>query len=155
MLEIGAPAPRFKGTDQHGSRWSSDGLAGRPYVVYFYPKAGSLGCTLETQGFARLAGPLSSLGISLLGVSIDPVSAQARFAEKCEVAFPLVADEDGEVARKFGVLGAFRHARRVTFFVGADGKVTEVVRSALPAVHVRRVQQRFLGSATSSQPGGP
>ncbi len=155
MLEPGAIAPKFEGTDQHGARWSSDGLEGRPYVLYFYPKAGSLGCTLETQGFARLAGPLNSRGISLLGVSVDPPAAQARFAEKCEVAFPLVADEQGDVARKFGVLGPFRHARRVTFFVGVDGKVTEVVRSALPAVHVRRVQERFLGSAPSPEAGGP
>ncbi len=149
MLEPGATVPPFEGTDQHGGRWTSDSLRGRPYILYFYPKAGSLGCTRETHGFEGLVEPLGARGIALLGVSEDPPPAQARFAEQCQVTFPLVADVTGDVARKFGVLGMFRMARRVTFFVGEDGKILEVVQSPLPGVHLRRVRDRFLAS------GGP
>ncbi len=146
MTETAEVAPAFRGIRQDGATFDTASLTDRPYVLFFYPKAGSLGCNREAKGFVELAPHLNAAGISIVGVSVDRPDAQQRFAEDCRVPFPLVADPDRAIARQFGVLGAFGVARRVTFLVGADGTVLETVHSALPGEHVRRTRARFLAS---------
>ena len=62
---------------------------------------------------------------------------QRSFAERCQVPYPLIADHDKSIARRFGVLGLLGHARRVTFFLDADGRVTQVVEGMMPGPHLR------------------
>jgi thioredoxin-dependent peroxiredoxin len=151
MIEVGDEAPAFAGTTQDGGRVDSAALRGKPFIVYFYPKANSSGCALEARGFAKLYPTLQSAGIGLVGVSVDPVDAQKSFAEKCAVGFPLVADKDKSIARSYGALGLLGIAKRVTFFVGADGRVTEVVQGILPGPHVERAQE-FAAAAAPHPP---
>lgn len=146
MSEQWTRVPAFRGLRDDSSPFDSTSLHGRPYVLFFYPRANSLGCTREAKGFAEIAPELERAGVSLVGVSVDPASAQRSFAERCRLPFPLIADADRAVARSFGVLGAFGVARRVTYLVGADGELLETVRSPLPKEHVRRVVARFLRS---------
>ena len=120
---------------------SRAGLRGRPLVLFFYPKAGSLGCTRESVEFARHFDEFRARGVEVVGVSVHSPSAQRKFAESCSLPFPLVADEDREIARKFGVLGAFGFARRVTFLIQPDGRISDVVASPLPGPHVRRARE--------------
>jgi thioredoxin-dependent peroxiredoxin len=141
MLTVGDSIPDFEGTTGSGSRLSAVSLRGRAVVLYFYPKAGSLGCTRESVEFARHFDEFRARGVEVVGVSVDSPSAQHTFAESCSLPFPLVADEDREIARKFGVLGAFGFARRVTFLIQPDGRIADVVTSPLPGPHVRRARE--------------
>jgi thioredoxin-dependent peroxiredoxin len=141
MLAVGEPAPPFVGTTQDGSRFNSATLHGRPYILYFYPKANTAGCTIEARGFSQQYPAIQRAGFALVGVSVDSVDAQKSFAEKCAVAFPLVADRDRAVAKAYGVLGLLGVAKRVTFFVGADGRVTDVIEGLLPGPHLKRAEE--------------
>jgi thioredoxin-dependent peroxiredoxin len=76
-------------------------------------------------------------------VSVDTVGAQKRFAENCGIPFPLIADSDKAIARRYGVLGILGVARRVTFLVDPTGRVSEVVEGMLPGQHVQAARVRF------------
>ena len=144
MLARGALAPDFEAPTADGSLLRLSSLRGGPVVLYFYPKAGTAGCTRESIGFAGLFPALAPRGVRVVGVSVDDADRQHRFAEDCSLPFPLVADPGKAIARLYGVLGAFGLARRVTFLLDADGRVSDIVDSFLPGPHVDRVRDRLL-----------
>lgn len=144
MIQPGDIAPDFEGISTRGGPFRLSGLKGGPVVLYFYPRAGSLGCTYESIGFAKAYPALRERGVSVVGVSVDSVTDQRKFLETCSLPFPLVADSDQVIARKFEVLGAFGHARRVTFLLDEARRVLQVVDSIRPGVHVTAVKRTFL-----------
>ena len=143
MIEPGAQAPDFQGTTQNGEPIALSTYRGRPVVLYFYPKANTTGCTLEARGFAEHYPELQQAGAEVIGVSVDSVTAQKSFSEKCHLPFPLVADHDKTIARQYGVLGLLGVAKRVTFLVDADGRVAERVDGMMPGPHVQRAVERL------------
>jgi peroxiredoxin Q/BCP len=145
MLVAGDVAPDFVGVTADGGQLRSADLRGAPLILYFYPRANSAGCTRESIGFAHYHRAFADRGIGIVGVSVDDQEDQKRFAEKCSLPFPLIADSSKEIARAFGVLGAFGLAKRVTFFLDANGRVVDVVDSFLPGAHVQRARARWLG----------
>ena len=155
MLSTGDSAPEFEGTTGAGTRLALRDLKGHPVVLYFYPKASSLGCTRESIGFAHYYPAFKERGVEIVGVSVDEVSDQQRFSEHCSLPFPLIADSEKEIARAYGVLGVLGVARRVTFLLDAQGRILEVVDSILPKPHVQRARDRFLSpsAAPSAAPG--
>lgn len=157
MIQPGDVAPDFEGISTRGSGFRLSSLRGGPVVLYFYPRAGSLGCTYESIGFAKEHSALKERGVSVVGVSVDSLSDQRRFLETCALPFPLVADSDQAIARKFEVLGAFGHARRVTFLLDREGRVLQIVDSIRPGVHVTAAKRAFLtgpGPWPSTRPAG-
>ncbi len=144
MLQPGDLAPDFEGLSTRGAGFRLSTLRGGPVVLYFYPRAGSLGCTYESIGFAKEHAALREKGVSVVGVSVDSVDDQKRFLETCSLPFPLVADSDQTIARRFGVLGAFGHARRVTFLIDGTGRILQVVDSIRPGAHVVAAKRTFL-----------
>ena len=137
MLAVGDRLPDFSGHDVDGHRVDTSVLAGRPLVLFFYPKANSLGCTREARAFAEHRERFERRGARVVGVSVDAADAQRAFAERCRLPYSLISDSTGELARRFGVLGAFGLARRVTFVVDAAGRIRHVTESLLPATHVK------------------
>ncbi|HTP53844.1 MAG TPA: peroxiredoxin [Thermoplasmata archaeon] len=152
MLAVGDLAPEFVGTTHRGETLSLTTLRGRPAVLYFYPRAGTTGCTMEANEFARHYAEFERAGVALVGVSVDSLEAQQRFAEKCQLPFPLVADADRTIARKFGALGLLGLAKRVTFWIGADGRIEEVISGMMPAPHVRGALERLARSGRGAAP---
>jgi thioredoxin-dependent peroxiredoxin len=152
VLAKGDVAPDFEGPTSAGTSLRLSSLKGAPVVLYFYPKAGTSGCTRESIGFADLYPSLSKSGVRVVGISVDDLEHQNKFAENCSLPFPLVADPGKEIARSYGVLGAFGLARRVTFVLDKDLRVTEVVESFLPGAHLQKVRQRLLADAGHSPP---
>jgi thioredoxin-dependent peroxiredoxin len=140
VVAVGEPAPEFTGQTDRGASLSLASMRGRPVILFFFPKANSPGCTMETRAFADHHAELQSAGFQLVGVSVDSVSAQRQFASKCSVDFPLIADVDKSIARSYGVLGFLGFARRVTFFIGPDGKVQDVVSAIGPSSHIERAR---------------
>ena len=149
MVAVGESAPDFEAPDQNGSPFRLSSLKGAPVVLYFYPKADTPGCTIEAKGFQQHLGEFGGRGVRVVGVSTDDCPAQKAFASKYGLAFTLVADAKKEVARRYGVLGALGHAKRVTFLIDPAGQVVEVVDGS-PDHHVERARARFLGGGTAA-----
>jgi peroxiredoxin Q/BCP len=128
-------APDFEGMTSQGTRFRLSEHRGHPVVVYFYPKADTPGCTIESKGFRDRFGELDQRKVVVVGVSVDSVEDEKAFSQKYGFPFPLVADADAAITKSFGVLGR-GHARRVTFLIGPDGKIERVIDSMLPGTHV-------------------
>ncbi len=146
MVAIGDTAPDFEAPDQDGRAFRLSSLRGSPVVLYFYPAADTPGCTVEAKGFQSELSDFAAKGVHVIGVSVDDCPAQKAFARKYGLAFPLLADASKEVAGRYGVLGPRGSARRVTFLLGPDGRVEEVVDGSPPEKHVQRARARFLAA---------
>lgn len=143
MVDVGEAAPEFEGPSSLGGRFKLSDHKGHPVVVYFYPKASTSGCRIETNAFQALHGEFRKRNVTIVGVSVDTPEAESKFAEECSTEFGLVADHDRAIATKYGVVGPNGNARRVTFLLGPDGRVVEKVDGA-PLDHVAHAKARFL-----------
>ncbi|HEY4829557.1 MAG TPA: thioredoxin-dependent thiol peroxidase [Solirubrobacteraceae bacterium] len=142
VIDRGDIAPDFELPDQHGNAVTLSGLRGRTVVLYFYPKADTPGCTTQACGVRDHRSNYDEAGAVVLGVSPDPVSPIAKFAEKFSLGFPLLSDEDHSVAEAYGVwVEKNRYGRtymgneRTTFVIGPDGTVRDVFRNVKPDQH--------------------
>jgi len=146
MVAVGDAAPDFEAPDQDGAPFRLSSLRGSPVVLYFYPKADTPGCTIESKGFQQHLPEFAAKGVRVVGVSTDDCPAQKAFAGKYGLRFPLVADSKKEVAAKYGVLGPRGSARRVTFLIDPHGTVVEVVDTSSPDPHLAKARARFLAA---------
>ena len=128
--EVGKKAPDFAMKDQDGKTHRLKDYAGRPLVLFFYPKDDTPGCTKEACDFRDAMPDFKSAKAAVLGVSILDVASKARFARKHQLSFPLLADEDHAVAEKYGVWKkkslygrSFMGLVRTTLLIGPDAKV--------------------------------
>ncbi|WP_299324847.1 thioredoxin-dependent thiol peroxidase [uncultured Maribacter sp.] len=133
-LKVGDKVPSFSAKDQDGNTIKLEDYAGKKLVVFFYPKASTPGCTAEACNLRDNYKELQSEGYELLGVSADSEKRQAKFKEKYEFPFPLLADEDHTVINAFGVWGLkkfmgreYDGIHRKTFVVDGDGIVAKVI----------------------------
>jgi peroxiredoxin Q/BCP len=116
-------------------------------IVYFYPRAGTPGCTVEAREFNRRYDDLGEAGVRLVGVSVDPAEANEAFAEECRLRFPLVSDPNGELTTRLGLMKRYgdygEMAARVTVLVDENGIVEELWRvdGDIPS-HVEEVVER-------------
>jgi len=129
----GDKAPSFKLPASGGRTVSSKALAGKPYVLYFYPKADTSGCTKEACAFQEALPQLGGLGLEVIGVSRDPMPALDKFAKKYGLAFPLASDEAGALTEAYGVWveksmygKKYMGIERATFLIDKTGKVAKV-----------------------------
>jgi peroxiredoxin Q/BCP len=138
----GDSAPDFTLPDQDGNSVSLSGLRGKSVVLYFYPKADTPGCTTQACGVRDHRPDYESADAVVLGVSPDPVKAISKFDQKFDLGFPLLADEQHEVAEAYGVwVEKSMYARkymgneRTTFVISPDGTIKDVFRKVKPAEH--------------------
>ncbi|GLZ61074.1 MULTISPECIES: peroxiredoxin [Micromonospora] len=131
---VGDVVQDFELPDETGTpRRLSEFLATGPVVLFFYPGAMTRGCTAESCHFRDLAAEFTAVGASRVGISRDPVAKQAEFSKLHGFDYPLLSDEDATVAQQFGVkrrlpLGALS-TKRMTFVIGTDRRVIEVIHS--------------------------
>lgn len=133
-MKTGDTVADFELPDQTGApRKLSALLAEGPVVLFFYPAAGTPGCTREACHFRDLAGEFAAVGASRVGISTDAVDKQAKFARDQSFDYPLLADTDGKIATAFGVkrglLGKLMPVKRTTFVIDTDRTVLEVIGS--------------------------
>ncbi len=133
-LKVGDKVPDFSVKDQDGNIINLSDYKGKKLIVFFYPKASTPGCTTEACNLRDNYAELQAQGYSLLGVSADSEKRQAKFKEKYDFPFPLLADEDHKVINAFGVWGLkkfmgreYDGIHRKTFKVDEDGIVTLVI----------------------------
>jgi len=132
LIEPGRQAPTFTLKDQDGKVHKLTDYAGRPVVLYFYPKDDTPGCTKEACAFQERLPRFRKSKALVLGVSILDEASKKKFATKYDLAFPLLADEDHAVAEKYGVWQkkslygrSFMGIARTTFLIDRSGKVAQ------------------------------
>lgn len=131
-MKAGEQAPDFELADETGTTRSlKEFLASGPVVLFFYPAAMTLGCTVESCHFRDLAKEFAEVGASRVGISPDAVDKQRQFSAKHSFDFPLLSDPDGAIATKFGVRRGFGPllTKRQTFVIDTDGTVLDVIKS--------------------------
>ena len=132
-LDVGADAPAPAAIDQDGGNVSFANVYKKGItLVYFYPKAGTPGCTAEACSLRDNYDDLRAKGIQIIGVSEDKADAQKKFQDKYKLPFTLIADTDGAVAKAFGVPTMMGLAKRQSFIV-KDGKIAWLDLSASTA----------------------
>ena len=139
LLTAAARAPAFSARDQHGKSHTLAEFAGRPVVLFFYPKDGTPGCTKEACAFRDRWKELEASGAVLLGVSRDSVDRHRAFAEEHKLQFLLLSDEDGTICKSYGVGSTFGMASRVTFIIDKTGRVARTFPDVSPATHASEV----------------
>jgi peroxiredoxin Q/BCP len=130
LIEPGKKAPAFGLKDQNGKTHRLSDYEGRPVVLYFYPKDDTPGCTAEACAFRDNLPKFKTGKAVVLGISILDEASKAKFAEKYDINFPLLADADHEVADKYGAWQkrsmygrSFMGVGRTTYLIDKDGKV--------------------------------
>ena len=132
MIDPGTKAPAFSLPDQQGQKHALADYAGRPVVLYFYPKDDTPGCTRESCAFQDNLPKFKKSEAAVLGVSVLDSASKAKFAAKYGLTFPLLADEDHAVMEKYGVWQEksmygkkYMGVARTTYLIGPDGKVVK------------------------------
>jgi peroxiredoxin Q/BCP len=140
MIDVGDVVEDFELPDETGTpRKLSDMLMNGPVVLFFYPAAMTTGCTKESCHFRDLAAEFAAVGAQRVGISRDSVDKQHEFSDKHGFDYPLLSDSEGTVARMMGVARKKGPPKRVTFVIGQDRRVLEVVKSEIRmSVHADR-----------------
>jgi peroxiredoxin Q/BCP len=142
-LTAGDAAPPFELAADDGEPVSSDALAGSRYVLYFYPKDDTPGCTAQACGLRDSWSRVAETGVQIFGVSKDSVKSHAKFRAKYALPYRLLADTEHALAEAYGVWieKSFRGRtymgnERTTFVIGADGRIEAVLPQVKPNEHV-------------------
>lgn len=147
-LSPGESAPRFTLTSDAGEQVSSSSLRGRRTVLYFYPAAGTPGCTAQACDFRDSLGSLQGAGYSVVGLSPDDPERLAEFREEQSLTFPLLSDPDHSVHEAYGVWGektvdgrTMTGVLRSTFVLDEDGRIRHALYDVPARTHVAELRQ--------------
>ena len=145
---VGDKVPTFKMAATQLGSVSASSLKGKTYVLYFYPKDDTSGCTTEACGFRDAMPGFDKLGVTVIGVSKDSIVSHEKFSKKHELNFPLGSDEDGSVCESFGVWvqksmygRSYMGIERSTFLIDAKGIIRAVWRKVSVTGHVDSVRE--------------
>jgi thioredoxin-dependent peroxiredoxin len=141
-ISANIPAPDFTLLDETGKPRQLSALRGQPVVLYFYPRDDTPGCTTEACKFRDDYSDFEKAGITILGVSPDSPKSHAKFKEKYQLPFSLLADEGHHVCELYGVWGKkkmmgkeYDGVFRTTFIIASDGSIKKVFADVKPADH--------------------
>jgi len=161
MLKVGDSIPAFSLMSEAG-QVSSASLSGQRYVLYFYPKDDTPGCTVEACNFRDNLARFNGAGLPIYGVSPDTLASHAKFTTKYGLNFPLLADPDHQLIEAVGAwVEKNRYGRkymgvqRSTFVVGSDGRVEKVWEKVTPDGHAAEVLAYLQAPAEAPQGAVP
>lgn len=145
-LKVGDKAPSFSAKDEQGNTVSLSDYAGKKLVIFFYPKASTPTCTTEACNLRDHYKKLKEKGYEILGVSADSAKRQSNFKNKYDFPYPLLADEDKEVIKAFGVWGekkfmgrTFDGIHRVTFVIDENGIIAKIIDKVKAKIHTEQI----------------
>ena len=145
-VEEGKPAPAFDLPASGGRSVSLAAMRGKPFVLYFYPKADTSGCTREACDFQEALPALGQIGIEVVGISPDPMPPIEKFAAKYALTFPLASDAGKTMAEAYGTWveksmygRKYMGMDRATFLVDAEGKIARIWRKVKVPGHAQEV----------------
>jgi peroxiredoxin Q/BCP len=150
QLEPGDKAPDFQGTDQHGNTISLSDFKGKKLILYFYPKDNTPGCTSEACDMRDNYNMWLNKGYAVVGVSKDSTASHEKFADKYDLPFPLIADEDKSIIKKYGVWGIknlygkkTEGTKRTTFVIDENGTIEQVFRKVKSKDHTNQILEKI------------
>ena len=153
ILAEGDTAPSFEMPATSGRMVSLNEYKGKPFILYFYPKADTPGCTKEACAFQEALPQLEKFGLDVIGVSPDKIKPIEKFAAKYGLTFPMASDEGHEVAERYGTWveksmygRKYMGMERSTFLIGADGKVLKAWRKISVTGHADDVLKAALAA---------
>ena len=145
-LQKGDHAPNFSALDQDGNHHTLADYAGKKLVIFFYPKANTPGCTAEACDIRDNYERFINQNYAILGVSADSQLAQAKFKNKFDFQYPLLADEDKSVIQAFGVWGPkkfmgkeYDGIHRTTFIIDENGIIENIITDVKTKVHATQI----------------
>ncbi|MGE0418393.1 MAG: thioredoxin-dependent thiol peroxidase [Acetobacteraceae bacterium] len=148
----GDMAPEFEMPATGGRTVSLAAMKGQPFVLYFYPKADTPGCTKEACAFQEALPQLGHIGLDVIGVSPDKMKPIEKFAEKYSLTFPLASDETKAVAEKYGTWveksmygRKYMGMERSTFLIDAEGRIAKAWRKVSVTGHAAAVLKAAQG----------
>ncbi len=146
MIEVGKKAPAFELESSDGGKVKLSDFAGKPVIVYFYPRDNTPGCTVEAQDFTKAHAAIKKAGGVVLGVSKDSIASHEKFRDKFDLSFPLLTDPDAKMMAAYDAWGEksmygkkMVGIIRSTVLIGADGKVKQHWPKVKVAGHVDAV----------------
>jgi peroxiredoxin Q/BCP len=147
MLDIGSQVPDFSLSSDSGAVVSSAELRGQRYVLYFYPKDDTPGCTKEACAFRDALPDFDALDVKVFGVSADPLKAHEKFVRKYQLNFPLLSDPDRVLIEGMGVWveksmygKTYFGIQRASFVIAANGRIAKVWPKVSPEKHAQEVR---------------
>ena len=147
-VEVGDKAPAFEMPASGGRTVSLKAMKGKPFLLYFYPKADTPGCTKQACALQEALPRLGVLDLQVVGVSRDPMKAIEKFADKYKLTFPLASDEAGAASEAYGTWveksmygKTYMGMERTSFLVDAKGKVAKVWRKVKVESHAKDVAE--------------
>jgi len=150
-IKAGTKAPEFKTKDQHGNEVSLSGLKGQKFILYFYPKDMTSGCTAEACNLRDNYSALRKAGYEIFGISRDDEKSHRKFIEKESLPFSLLADTDLSVHKKFGTWieksmygRKYMGTARMTFVIDGNGMIENIIEK----VDTREHAAQILGAKT-------
>ncbi|MDA2936003.1 thioredoxin-dependent thiol peroxidase [Patescibacteria group bacterium AH-259-L05] len=145
-LSLGNKAPVFSLLDQNNKKHNLSEYKGTWVLVYFYPRDNTPGCTTEACGIRDTFSQFNKSNAVVLGVSADSVTSHERFANKYNLPFPLLADEDKKAVKAYGVWGKkkfvgkeFMGIKRMSFLIDPDGNIAKIYKTVKPKEHAQQV----------------
>lgn len=149
LLQPGDQAPDFSLPADNGSTFTLSAHSKNPVVLFFYPKADTPGCTLESQAFTALLADFKKLNVTLVGISADSIDSQCKFRDKYGLATLLLSDPDHIALDAFGVWGekknygkTYMGIIRSSFLIGPDGRIAETWKVTRAKGHAEKVLAR-------------
>ncbi|MGE5439673.1 MAG: peroxiredoxin [Bacteroidota bacterium] len=135
-LKEGGKAPDFTLKDAYGKSYTLSSFRDKsPVVLYFYPKAGTTGCTKEACGIRDDMSKFRKNNITVLGVSVDSKEAIKKFIDDYHLNFPLLSDKDKNISRDYGVLNKLGVDNRITFIIDKKGIISSIIRDVDVTTH--------------------
>lgn len=145
-LNVGDKAPAFSVLDQDGKQVQLADYAGKWVLLYFYPKDDTPGCTKEACALRDNLPRFGDMKAVVLGVSVDSVKSHKKFVDKYKLPFTLLADEEKQIVKAYGVWGekkfmgrTFQGTKRMSFLIKPDGTIAKIYDTVKPALHAQEV----------------
>ena len=146
LLKAGKKAPNFKLTDKDGSVFELNKIKADQFIIYFYPKDDTPGCTLQAKEFTKALKNFKKLGIEVFGISGGDDKTKTKFCKKHKLSVTLLSDPDFTISKKFGVFGEkkfmgrkYMGINRVTYLLDKKQKVSHVFEKVTPEGHAKEI----------------
>lgn len=145
-LKIGDKAPEINAVDHQGNPISLEDFRGQKVILYFYPKDDTPGCTAEACNLRDNYDDLLEKGYRIIGVSADSEESHRKFSEKYRLPFPLIADTEKEIVKKYDVWGLkkfmgreYEGINRTTFVISEEGKIENIITKVKTKDHADQI----------------
>ena len=151
ILQAGDVAPDFLVKDHLNRDTTIRQFRGKRVVLFFYPKADTPGCTIESCGFKELYPKFQERGIEILGCSFDTVDENAAFARKFDIPYPLLCDVDREIGLAYGACDEPNagYADRITYLIDEDGFISQAYSHVETRTHPAKVLEALPASPSA------